>query len=1801
MPLNPPDRTLINANPKMYAATLAGSPTPEEQRITDNLQHLLAKDQSFATMSDLGKAKDQFFKLDLEIQKGLMFINPNADYQQKPKGAGQIIREAVVDTLKSPFKTVLDVADAYGKYTKLQYKMLAGFTDTGKTRKQAFLDILNKKTWMDGFEGHNQWDQATSKRLEQKHGTAMSALTKGLIDGKTPGTILREYGPLDTEMANAIKGLANQSPEYKNAFAEYKAYQINPGNDFTNWANTNHPPKDGGMWGAVIPLLISASTLGAGEVNISKDKQKWLISNPNIYNNEERFVSPSGVINANYTIAVDPLTWLTGGSSKAILTAERLAEDFTKAAKAGVPPKQRVADLFAISEVASYHEKLVPVINELRRGFAAKDPAIIAAAQAKIKKDFSHYDNPQVQDKLVKVRVLDENEKLVPVTNLNTMQRFFMMGEHTNYLISGRTDNLMYYTEHHVALETRTRKMTDGFRAAMDQVVFGYEPGPKDIIKPIPQNALKKFADLEKYLDDLPSISMVAKDDKVLKYLGVNQRNFAKAVRASFGIMPANVQIFHADELVLKSINEFRNYARLIVGDKTQANLLAARYLILDADDRINLMFSLDKLYHAKVGLLSVPEGIQKSRAILEAKYAPIKGMGPITDVITPTHLASHAEIAIPAGMSQVLHATKGVSMPNFNDLLDVVHNTKGINSRLSNYLGLNGSIHEAIMSGWSFILLYPKIGLKNAVDESTVGFMVSHPRSIYDFFNGKGRQMSRAAAGYTGDSKSMGPVKDKMLSWMGKNPTKYVSAAKRKQMGELIEQDASYKLPNGKLIKVKELISPEEYFGKSVEERIANMHIAKYTGKLDEQEKAYFGTHLTNNSHALDGMVRSTVAAALGNTMVDGTLAAEVVGRSKLTEAVDSWGRKSLGKFITDEQNLLINSHRTQIHYDSFYKYFGKNVWIAPNKTVVDFGDIFIKHNALRTTKDGEAYVAEILTKLGLTKNKDGKWQAFSPGEKATVKSFLGQYRQTPELLDSGKTPAEIVEGIVRKSMAELYSIFHGNGLGFNSKLLNEIKARLQAAEDKIIKRNNFRASDSHLRNYANAPQIKQSAKQLEEREKYEKAVMSNSYHVRNMAYPDFEILAKDHPIQGQLKSDLDFPELVTTAEGWFAKWKRIGWEQMDRQSTDFYRSDAYMIKLIEQRKIMAADEKQHVKDLMDQGMSRDNATTQADITFDNRASDNAANELMKYADNPAIRTQLAWNFRTIGRFYRATEDYSRRLVRYLRVHPDKVFYRTSQISQGMNGSGMVYTDNNNTSYVLIPNDGIVWRLVAPVFASLMNPIYAAGQVARGNWDFFKQPAWNQATLKISLLNPSYTEGSGMPTLTGSTMAIPVLATKQILNVLGTRFDQPELVKVGENVDNWLLGEQSDNTTWVRALFPPVLTNAWNLYASDHKTGIEATTLYQAAAYLQSNPATALKPEDSQNREKLNDYYARLRLAAHNIVAIKLVFNTISAAPIGSTEPNIPPELRRVGVVGLSQEFSDILRAVLDVNSQYGYNLEDPIGTAVQMFIGSNPDKLIWTVGKNSQAAKQAINYSKETKNWAIANNRMLTEYAETGVGWVFAPHVGEYDPAVANFLAVSGLIEGKDNPFEADGAKLKRYLQEISVVKARQEFYNVDREVQQLFDDPNNPDRNRADYRAEILARAKVAKNGIKVANPLFAETQGTEAVIARGQLYKRYNEFSQLVQSKEYGPLLPTGPKQKFIDRILPLTNRVIVVLEDPNIRSQPDGQEQVDKELETGLMNLKKYSEGNPILIQAFQTIIKPLLDDIYKTPTKVMSK
>ena len=121
-----------------------------------------------------------------------------------------------------------------------------------------------------------------------------------------------------------------------------------------------------------------------------------------------------------------------------------------------------------------------------------------------------------------------------------------------------------------------------------------------------------------------------------------------------------------------------------------------------------------------------------------------------------------------------------------------------------------------------------------------------------------------------------------------------------------------------------------------------------------------------------------------------------------------------------------------------------------------------------------------------------------------------------------------------------------------------------------------------------------------------------------------------------------------------------------------------------------------------------------------------------------------------------------------------------------------------------------------------------------------------------------------------------------------------------------------------------------WKIIDPDLKDGVYATSIMQAAAFMQAHDLTRLNPEDFGNIKMSQTNYERLGMAAHNTIVAKLSFNTISGVPVGTTEPGINPLLRQAGITSFSQEFSDILRAVYEINSEYGYQNTDPIGVAV-------------------------------------------------------------------------------------------------------------------------------------------------------------------------------------------------------------------------------------------------------------------------------
>jgi hypothetical protein len=56
------------------------------------------------------------------------------------------------------------------------------------------------------------------------------------------------------------------------------------------------------------------------------------------------------------------------------------------------------------------------------------------------------------------------------------------------------------------------------------------------------------------------------------------------------------------------------------------------------------------------------------------------------------------------------------------------------------------------------------------------------------------------------------------------------------------------------------------------------------------------------------------------------------------------------------------------------------------------------------------------------------------------------------------------------------------------------------------------------------------------------------------------------------------------------------------------------------------------------------------------NSATERAYGTLLSYVDNPAIRSQLAFNLRNVARFYRALEDFNRRAIRAVKNYPEGI-----------------------------------------------------------------------------------------------------------------------------------------------------------------------------------------------------------------------------------------------------------------------------------------------------------------------------------------------------------------------------------------------------------------------------------------------------------------------------------------------------------------------------------------------------------------
>jgi hypothetical protein len=1668
---SPFNSQLADAEPLLYAISNSGQWNSSEQAIINNLTGYLALDNRLSTMADVSKARKEYFKFPKETQEFLKNLNPDADYQQPSKGIGRKIFEFVGREVSQPFRELLSAFEQLGKTGKSVYKLgmatgdpevaneIKRLTGGGSSTTENFKKALTTKSWSDIYEGTNMWRDSSLKELENKYGYAASYLAKKLIDGVKLSDIMRQYeteqGRLDTPFVNAFQSFAQNTPEWKKLVLDHRDKQINPGNDLQNFLDKRFPAKDfSPIWKSTL------GTIPFIPVPVPEE-DRWAVKNLGSDYKEQPWASLSGQVNFGYTLAIDPLMYLTFGGTRSAMASGKLAQKLYDDNSL-----RTINDLFNNPMFTNKHTKLAEEINLLRKAEDEKDAIQAGLIRTRIGTLHPEYDNDGVLNLFTKTKVQNDNLEEVFVTNLDTMRKFFSRGDMMHYITNMKVNGIIQQRAHHVALERRTRALTDSWKIGFDQAFNGIRGDVLIGKKPIPLETLKVIKAWEEYVvKDIDIKSIIKPDSDTLKILTLHKNSITKAYNRLFAKLPANKPIYHTDEGVESSLDTFRQLARFLTGDKLVAGMLAQKFRFAPAEDRFHTLKVMYAMYLDKIGLTSTPNGVTAKRAILEGVFGAQFALRTITNLEIPKHMDNlslsleNVGMSLPPAASQIFHLKTAISQIPFDDVLKQtydaggmtrpvtgIYKEKGVRGTLNiaNNIAVNAgafstydSTLRAIQTGWTGFILLPKIGMKASFDHVVVGFLVNAPAEIIGLLSRKGANLSAAVQAKTGSKESQGLLKGWFLSKIGKNPAEAISIAERKALMGIENVSTTYTLESGLKVTVVESIPIGKMFEGTFNERVSRVALEKFT-KLKGDDLEHAVDLLTFNPHSIEGVTKSAVAATFANQIPEGSIAKELYGQSSFSLFLEEQGLKQTGKYIIDEANVITDSNRVFAHMNAFRQHFAFNK-MGP----IDFGSAFFENNGLKTADDVENFVTQLMGKVGWVKNSSGNYVAKGGGVKKTkdgkviiddkkslerIKKFNGSWLKTSNYKATGLTDAQITEKIIRGSMAEMYTVWHGSAKEgvFNANLIEALTMKINAVK-KILGKD--------------VPGETDLEKALRLKNLKEQATLT--YQIDTLTVDEFRQLTKSHPLKGTIKTDIDFPELMNTRTNPVEKLGKLGgkfWQGMDKQISDFYGSDIYMIKYLENRKRYKNFESRYYNEIREASIENalesfskltpkqikiidDSAKLQAKHYYNGVAQSNAMNEVLMYIDNPAIKNQIDFSARVTGRFIRAANDYARRLVRYMSQNPDQVIFRGGLYVNATNGTGLFYEDQNGNQYIMIPNDTMFWKMVAPAIASLANPLNAIGGVYRGvideDWSFFKQPEWNQYTLKVSLLNPSYAEGAGMWTLVGPTMAAPVLATKALIQNVSRSIDTKffgydvgaPFIKFSEGLDNWILGPQSDGTTWARALIPGNLTNLYNQLPIEQKQGLEVNIMLRAIAGLQSNPLTKVSGDDLRDEEKMEKFIERVRIAAHNIVAISAGFNTLSPVPLGTTDSGIPDVLRKQGVVTFNQFWGEVVRGAFASNSDNGFYLHDPLALATNMYIGQYPDKLVHTVSKTSKAAKKAINITKETKKWSIENRQLIERYPDAA--WVFAPHIGEYDPGVISYLQASDILPPKENLF--------------------------------------------------------------------------------------------------------------------------------------------------------------------------------------------
>ena len=554
--------------------------------------------------------------------------------------------------------------------------------------------------------------------------------------------------------------------------------------------------------------------------------------------------------------------------------------------------------------------------------------------------------------------------------------------------------------------------------------------------------------------------------------------------------------------------------------------------------------------------------------------------------------------------------------------------------------------------------------------------------------------------------------------------------------------------------------------------------------------------------------------------------------------------------------------------------------------------------------------------------------------------------------------------------------------------------------------------------------------------------------------------------------------------------------------------------------------------------------ATDRAKRQFAEIVEERAVSQVLQYVDNPLVRTQLAFGARNFSRFYRATEDFYRRMSRVVAYNPMAI-RKAALTYDGIAHNGWIQEDDQGEKYFVYPG-------IEPIYTAVRGAMTAVGIPAD-----FKTPFPVQFGAQVKMLTPSLNQDSLIPTFSGPLAGVSMKVVSNLVDVAGAP-------GAADTITQLSMGKYAVGRSFVSSFLPAHVNRIYETMSTDERDSQYASAWRKAVTYLEAgghglpqkyDETGNLIPPSIQEQE---EYRQRVKNTVLGILGTRFVFGFFApASPQVQLKADMADWIKDNGKANFKQAWNGLL-------DQYPGDYDAAMAKWVELF----PNQIPFTIPESEKKTVAIIRYAEESGTFVEKNKDLFERYPQ-GAAFLI-PHKSGFSWDAYKTMKDMGLKYNK---------RVDDYLREVQTAADLQVYYSKKNDYEASLK-TKITDFERTMARNEFQTWAKAFKAG----RPLVQEelSQGGKKAIERinaiDDLRKMLNDKTVTTRSSVQKPLKEMldlydsyKMQREALDKVSG-TRNLVAFMKDSTI------------------VKIRELSKANENTMSAYNTLFASLLGD-----------